>query len=300
MDIRQLNYFIEVAKYMSFSKAAEHLNVSQPSLSKMVKNLEEELDVLLFDRTTKKMLLTDAGQVALGQAQEIMKLVHNLSSELSDVMHLKKGSIKIGVPPVIGSLFFPKIVSDFQKQFPQIEIDLAEEGAKVIEKLVEEGSVDVGVALLPIDKTLFETYPFATRELKLIVDPKHRLASAKQVPLRELKDETFVFLKESFALHDRIFEACLQAGFEPNISFESSQWDFVSEMVANGLGISIFPEMLCQKLDPNRIKSVTIVDPIILWDLTLIWRKNKYLSYVSKEFIQFFRRTFQKPSESQL
>lgn len=293
MDIRQLSYFIEVAKQMSFSKAAEQLRVSQPSLSKMVKNLEDELGAVLFDRTTKKMQLTDAGKVVIGQAQEIMKLIQNLSSELSDVMEIKKGSIKIGIPPVIGSLFFPKLVRDFQLLYPNIEIELVEEGAKVIEKLAEEGSVDVWISLLPVDEDLFEVHPFASSELKLIVYPEHRLANSNQVSLFELKDEPIILLREEFALHDLIFKACIQDGFEPKISFKSSQWDFIGEMVANRLGVSIFPEALCQKLESSRIKTVSIVNPGISWDLALMWPKNKYLSFVSKEFIRFFSNSFQ-------
>src|SRR5581483_4304011 len=101
MESRQLGYFLEVAKQLSFSKAAETLNVTQPTLSKMVKNLEEELDVLLFDRTTKHMKLTDAGEIVFEEAQEIMRLMDNLSSKLTDKLKIKKGYIKIGLPPVI-------------------------------------------------------------------------------------------------------------------------------------------------------------------------------------------------------
>lgn len=292
MDIRQLRYFIEVAKYMSFTKAAEQINVSQPSLSKTIKNLEDELGTSLFDRTTQKMNLTDTGKIAFEQAQEVMKLMDNFSSEISDVMHIKRGKIIIGIPPVIGSLFFPKLVGDFQSMYPEIEVEVIEEGAKKIEKLVEDGSIDIGVSLLPNNEDLFEVYPFASRELKLIVDGKHPLASSRQIPLTDLKDERFIFFKKDFALHDRIFTACVEAGFEPLIAFESSQWDFISEMVANRLGIAILPETLCEKLDPNRIKTISIVEPTILWSLSLIWRKDKYLSYLTKEFIRFFRTSF--------
>ncbi|MFD0051147.1 LysR family transcriptional regulator [Actinomycetes bacterium NPDC127524] len=292
MDIRQLSYFIEVAAHLSFSKASEKLNISQPSLSKMVKNLEDELGATLFDRTTKKMQLTDAGKVVIVQAQEVMKIIQNLSSDLSDVMKIKRGSIKIGIPPVVGSLFFPKLVRDFQMMYPQIEIELVEKGAKKIERLVEDGSIDVGVAILPVDDGLFEKFHFASRELKLIVHSEHRLVNCHQVPLLDLKEESFILFQEDFSLNNRILEACMEAGFEPSISFESSQWDFISEMVANRLGVAFFPDTLCRKLDSSQIKTVSIMNPGIPWNLALIWRKNKYLSYVSKEFIDFFRSSF--------
>lgn len=292
MDIRQLNYFLEVARQMSFSKAAEKLNLTQPTLSKMVKNLEDELHVVLFDRTTKHMQLTDAGAIVLSEAQEIVRLIENMSSKLSDMMEIKQGRIKIGLPPVIGSLFFPKLLSDFHRMYPQIQIQLFEEGAKRVEKLVDDGSIDFGFAVLPVDEDSFETFPFVKRELKLIVFPEHHLAGSNQVSLRTLRDETFIYFVEDFALHDRIREHCIRVGFEPTIAYESSQWDFISEMVANKQGVSILPEPLCQKLNPDRIKTISIINPCIPWNLALIWRRNKYLSYATRELIAFIRAHF--------
>lgn len=292
MDVRQLNYFLEVAQHLSFSKAAEALHLTQPTLSKMVKSLEDELGVILFDRTTKHMQLTDAGEIVLGEAQEIMKLIQNMSSKLSDLMKIKQGNIKVGLPPVIGSLFFPKLIRDFHTLYPQIKIEFVEEGAKKVERLVEEGSIDFGFAVLPVDDQLFDTCPFVNRELKLIVYPEHRLAMLEQVSLIQLKNESFILLQEDFALHDRIREQCIRAGFEPEVTYESSQWDFISEMVANRHGISILPEPLCKKLDPTRIKTITIVEPRMPWNLALIWRKNKYMSYATRELISFIRTNF--------
>ncbi|MEH7302717.1 LysR family transcriptional regulator [Neobacillus drentensis] len=292
MESRQLGYFLEVAKQLSFSKAAEQLNVTQPTLSKMVKNLEEELEVLLFDRTTKHMKLTDAGEIVFEEAQEIMRLMNDLSDKLSDKMKIKKGHIKIGLPPVIGSLFFPKLIREFRQYYPNIHISLEEEGAKKVEKMIEEGAVDFGVAVLPVNKELFDSYPFVKSELKLIVDDGHPLAEVDTIPLKRLQNESFLFMREGFALHDRIREHCIQAGFNPNVIYESSQWDFITEMVANGNGVAILPEPLCRKLDPSVIKTISIIEPQIPWDLAIIWRKNKYLSNATRELLQFIKSTF--------
>lgn len=289
MESRQLGYFIEVAKQLSFSKAAENLNVTQPTLSKMVKNLEEELDVLLIDRSTKHMKLTDAGEIVFEEAQEIMRMMDNLSYKLADMMKIKKGNIKIGLPPVIGSLFFPKLIRDFRQYYPNIHIRLEEEGAKKVEKMIEEGSVDFGFAVLPVNEELFASYPFVKSELKLIVHSGHPLANAKNVPLKRLQNESFLIMREGFAVHDRIRDYCIQSGFNPSVIYESSQWDFISEMVATGHGVAILPEPLCRKLDPSVIKTISLTEPKIPWDLAIIWRKNKYLSYATRELLQFIK-----------
>ncbi len=292
MESRHLGYFIEVAKLLSFSKAAEKLNVTQPTLSKMVKNLEEELDVLLLDRTTKHMQLTDAGEIVLEEAQEIINLMNNISFKLTDMLKIKKGHIKIGLPPGIGSLFFPKLIKDFRWYYPHINIELKEEGAKKVEKMIEEGSIDFGFAVLPVNENLFNSHQFVKSELKLIVHSEHPLAKADKIPLDKLKNEPFLLMREDFAVHYRIREHCIQAGFNPIVIYESSQWDFISEMVANGHGVAILPEPLCQRLDPSLIKTISINEPKIPWDLAIIWRKNKYLSYATRELLKFIESNF--------
>lgn len=292
MDSRQLGYFLEVAKQLSFSKAAVKLHVTQPTLSKMVKNLEEELDVVLFDRTTKHMKLTDAGEIVFEEAHEIMRLMNNLSTKLADTMKIKKGQIRIGLPPVIGSLFFPKLIRELRQYYPNIQISLEEEGAKKVEKMIEEGTVDFGVAVLPVNEELFDLYPIVKSELKLIVDAGHPLANVDTIPLKRLQNESFLFMREDFTIPDRIREHCIQAGFNPSVIYDSSQWDFISEMVANGNGVAILPEPLCRKLDPSVIKTISIIEPQIPWDLAIIWRKNKYLSYATRELLQFIKSNF--------
>lgn len=106
MDIRQLQYFMEVARLQSFTKAAESLYITQPSISKTIRNIEEELGVTLFDRSGKKVVLTDAGRIIYEQAQPIVKSFQSLSSELGDLKNLKKGHIRLGLPPMVGSSFF--------------------------------------------------------------------------------------------------------------------------------------------------------------------------------------------------
>lgn len=130
MDIRQIEYFSEVAKHLSFTKAASTLHVSQPSISKAIQNLEAELGVPLFYRSSKQLELTDAGRAVLVNAQHVLEAFKNLRSELTDIMELKKGQIRIGIPPIVGSEFFSKLVSQYKEQYPYIELILTEVGSK--------------------------------------------------------------------------------------------------------------------------------------------------------------------------
>jgi DNA-binding transcriptional LysR family regulator len=293
MDIRQLSYFLEVAKQASFSKASVKLHLSQPTLSKVVKSLEEEIGMALFDRSTRHIHLTEAGEVVQAQAQMIIHSMENLLTAVADLSQMKTGKFTLGLPPVIGSSFFPEIIAQFHNLHPQIKIELIEEGGKLIERSLLEGSIDLGFVVLPVDEQLFEIVPIIQRELKLVVNIKHPLAGRSQVTLQELHNESFILFRQGFALHDRVREACIRKGFEPKISYESTQWDLISEMVIANLGISLLPETICTKLDPARICIIHEIEPAVHWDLAIIWAKNKYLSHAARGWVEFVRDMFQ-------
>lgn len=295
MDIRQLSYFIEVAHQESFSKASRNLHLTQPTLSKMVKNLEDELDVVLFDRSTRQIKLTDAGKLALSHAQQTMKSLDNLKLALADLKNIKTGKITIGLPPLIGASFFPKIIGEFHQYYPNIDIQLVEEGGKMIEKGLLEGSIDVGVVVLPVDEDAFEVVPLVERELVLVVNHSHPLAKKKQVNFQDLRDESFILYSKGYSLHDRVREMCIQNGFEPRVAHESGQWLFISEMISANLGISLLPETICHKLDPDKITTVRMINPKAEWNLAIIWRKHHYLSYAAKEWVQFVTAALVRP-----
>ncbi|GAE06688.1 LysR family regulatory protein CidR [Paenibacillus sp. JCM 10914] len=253
MDIRHLQYFLEVARNESFTKAAEKLYITQPTISKTIRNMEDEWGVTLFHRQGKRIELTDAGLIMFQQAQRIVESFQQVSAELGDLMNLKQGHLRIGLPPMVGSSFFPKVIGQFHRKYPHITIQLVEDGAKKLEADVESGQTDIGVAVLPVDEEVFHYYSFVKEKLNLLVHPSHRLASRAHVNLSELADESFVLFREDFTLHDRIIRECVNAGFEPNIVYESSQWDLISGMVAANLGIALLPETICKEIDSARV-----------------------------------------------
>ncbi|WP_260405194.1 LysR family transcriptional regulator, partial [Paenibacillus sp. 598K] len=169
MDVRNLNYILEVARQQNITKAAEHLHLSQPTLSKIIKNVEEELGVTLFDRSRKQLKLTDSGLAAVRQFQIIVEAAVELRRELEELEHLESGILTIGLPPVISSVFVPRMVAGFQKQYPRIDIRMVEEGAKTIERLVQNGQLELGFVVSPVDEQAFDRLPLLERRLSLVV-----------------------------------------------------------------------------------------------------------------------------------
>lgn len=287
MDIRQLTYFMEVAKRKSFTKASEYLHLSQSTLSKVVKNLEEELNVELIDRSAKKIELTEAGEIVLAEGERIIESIDNLSTHLYALMNLKKGKIKIGIPPIIGSVFFPKIIKGFNTLYPDVKVKLFEDDSKKVKQEVRDGILDLGIVMLPVDEREFDVVPFIHGEMMLFVHRSHPLAQREKVEMKELKDEPFILFKQEFAIHDIIISECLRAGFHPEIAYESSHWDFIIGMVGENLGISIFPKPISKQIDQNLIKAIPIVNPSLPWNLGFISKKKRYASPAVREFIKY-------------
>lgn len=293
MDIKHLQYFIEVAKANSFSKAADNLFITQPTISKMIKNLERELGVTLFDRSKKNLVLTDAGSIILEQAKLIDGGFHSLESAIDDLIKLKKGQIRIGLPPIFDANFFPELFGRFHEKYPDVTFQLLEKGSKKIEDDVENNILDIGVIVLPTNNEIFRHLPFLEEDLMLIIPPSHSLADKEQIDLIELRDEDLILFNKDFVLHDRIIAACISTGFEPHITSEVSQWSFIAEMVASKMGVSLLPKSICKHLS-KEVKAIRVANPSISWQLAIIWANNRYLSYAAKEWLKLTKELLTK------
>ncbi|WP_173916685.1 LysR family transcriptional regulator [Halobacillus sp. Marseille-Q1614] len=295
MDIRHLEYFSEVAKHLSFTKAAATLHVSQPSLSKVIKQLEDELGVPLFYRS-KQLVLTDAGKAVLVNAKSVLDAFHNLNSELKDVIDLKKGEIKIGIPPIIGAAFFSSVISRYKEEHPEVKLLLNEVGSKMIKQGVEDGSLDIGLIcnLPPKKEEMFEIIEVINDPLKLLIHKDNELALNEQIDLIELENEPFILYREDFTLHDKIIEECAHKGFYPNVVCHSSQRDFIIEMVAAKLGAALLPSKIANEITDKNLAVIPLIHSKVRLELGMVWKKNKYLPFAVREFIEMSKEILVK------
>lgn len=289
MDVRQLTYFTEVAKQQSFTKAAHKLHVTQPTISKMVRQLESELGTTLLDRSSKHVQLTDAGDVVFERAIQIIQMVDEVHLALEDMEHLKTGHLKLGMPPLIGILFFPQIMKGFRQLFPDISFQLDEIGANIVKERVLSGDLDGGFVMLPAHDEDYDCIPFVKKDVYVIVHQDHPLASKPTISMRDLENEPLLLFSEDFTLHDRIIQECEDFGFEPTIAFESSQWEFISQMIEHNLGIALFPEPFAHKTNPNVVKMIPLEKPI-LWEIAFILKKDRYRSQAMRAFLDYVKQ----------
>jgi DNA-binding transcriptional LysR family regulator len=295
MELRALRYFIEVVRQQSFTAAAEKLHVTQPTISKMVKALEDEIGTQLLLRDARQMVLTDAGRVVWQRGQDVIAAQAQLQAELDDLATLGRGELTIGVPPMGGSLFTPTIAT-FRQRYPKIELKLFEQGSRAIEAALISGDLELGGVLQPVDPATIDVLPISHELLWLVAPKGSRWDGEASVPLRDLAAEPFVFYGESLALNDVVAHACRAAGFEPQIVGRSAHWDVMAALVLAGVGIALLPAPYCRRLDTARLTCLPVCEPEITWDMAIGWKRNGYLSHAARAWLEVAKEEFGKPS----
>lgn len=291
MQLKSLRVFVTIVSEGGFTKAAESMFIGQPALSKTIQKMEQDLNVTLFDRTKKKMKLTDEGEVLYEKAKEILLMVEQIPEALHKISVDITGELKIGIPQIIGSVFFPKIADNFLSKYPKVRLHTTEKGGVITEKLVESGELDIGFVVLPTLNTLNVELLYQG-EFVVCVSSQHPLASIDKISVSELKEERFILFDKTFALYNLIFNYCMLKGFSPNIAFQSTQWDLVMELVSANLGITIVPKVLTNKLKNIDTKIISITDPNLSWDIGIITNKKAYKSHALRKFIETIHETY--------
>jgi DNA-binding transcriptional LysR family regulator len=290
VDVHALRTFVEVARRQGFTRASETLHVTQPAISKTIRALEEELGTPLLYRERRSVKLTDAGRIVLERAQGVLDSVRVIEQEVVELAALRRGQLRMGMPPIVGVTFFPPLLAEFHQAHPGIVLELREEGSHDVEAHVASRDLDVGAVVLPTDEATFETMPFVHDELRAVLHPSHPLAGRRSLPLRELAGAPFVLYRPEFALHGHILDACRRAGFKPSIVSESSHWDFIVAMVAANIGVALLPQTICSRLDEREVRAVPVTDPVIPWDVALIWRRDRHLPPATRAWLELCER----------
>ncbi|ATE61150.1 LysR substrate-binding domain-containing protein [Thauera sinica] len=296
MDVRALRYFVEVVNQQGFTRAAEALHVTQPTISKMVRSLEDELGGPLLIREGRHTRLTDAGKVVHARGQAVLNEVARLYQEVAEVEGLTRGELMIGIPPATGP-YFAQAIGAYRQQYPDVTLRLREQGTRALEDAVASGELDIGVTFLPVARPGIASYPVARQAASALFPIARAPAGQGPVAFRELADYPFVLYEDDFALACIVSDACASAGFVPNVVARSRYWDFIGELVAADVGIGILPDEAFTRLDPARIARRPLKDPEVVWELGLIWRED-YVSRAARAWLGCCERIFPRPLQS--
>jgi DNA-binding transcriptional LysR family regulator len=276
MDLRRLRYFVVAAEELNFSRAAGRLRIAQPPLSAQIKQLENELGVLLFDRTGRGVRLTDAGYVLLEEARRIFIQLEQTARMVERVGSGQVGRLSLGFVPSATNEVLPPVLYEFQKSFPEVELFLHEMMPDQVVQRLHGKQIDVGFFYLPFDDSALDTRPVSREPLVVALPETHPLAKEPEIDLRSLEREPFVLPRRYNmpGLYGQVTEVCRQAGFTPR-PVQKDVWlmQTIVGLVASGIGVGLVP---CSLRNFRRkgvvYKTVRGLSPTV--EMGAIWRRS--------------------------
>ena len=288
MNLRTLRAFVEVVRQGGFSQAAQVVSLTQSTVSKAVKSLEDELGTPLFNRAGHKVELTAAGEIAYRRALVLLSERSDMLAEINELLDLKRGRLRIGLPPVGCGVLFAAMFATYRKRYPQVDIELIEHGSKRLQECLEAGEVDLAALLIPMDEA-FDYQAVRNEPLIVVLPAGHALSRRKRIDFTDLADSPFILFEAGFALNAKIMAACERKGVVPRVTVRSGQIDFIVDLVAADLGVAFLPRMLAHKHQHAGIALVPLDEPHTDWHIALAWRANAHLPPAAKAWLELAR-----------
>ena len=291
MELRTLRAFVEVVRQGGFTQAGKKVFATQSTISKAIKQLEDEIGVPLLDRVGHRSRPTAAGEIVYQRAIRMLTERDDLIAELDELRGLKRGTLKLGLPPVGSSTLFAPLFAVYRNRYPGVEIRLVEHGSDRLEELVGSGEIELAGSLLPVSED-FQWQEVRREPLTVLVSANHELARRRTLNLPALRNLPFILFESGFVLNRIILDACGRHGFEPAIVGRSSQIDFIVELAAAGLGIAFLPRMIAEQRKHPSVKRIPLSEPGTDWHMAMIWRRGGFLSHAAKawpELVQYRR-----------
>ena len=288
VEFHQLRYFCAVAELGSFSRAAEHSHVSQPSLSQQILKLEAELGARLFDRLGRSVRLTAAGKSFLPRARAVLRELEAARGDVSESKDSVSGHISVGVIPTVAPYFLPPVLTSFSRRFPEAAVSIIEEITPALLERLRVGSLDLAILALPVRGHEFESFPLLTESFYAVLPVRHRLARRKTIGLRDLRKEPFLLLRDGHCFRENTVAACDRARVSPQVVFESGQFSSLLGLVRAGVGVSLVPAMA---VDHNHVqlRFVRISDPHAKRTIGALTLRGRSLSRAHHAFLSALR-----------
>ena len=298
LELRQIQYFIEVAKREHMTEAAEALHVAQSAVSRQIVNLESELGVDLFIRDGRTIRLTQIGQMFLKKMEQAMDVIDQAKREITQYLDPEKGTVRIGFPSSLATYMLPTAISAFRNRHPDVTFHLYQDSYHNLIDNVTRGDIDI--ALLG---------PVSTNELKVksevlfvediiaLLPMNHPLAGRKTIRLDDLRNAPFILSPQGYVLREVVWDACKQHGFEPTVSFEGKDIDAIKGLVSAGLGVALLPEITLYDSLPRSTVKIPIIEPNVTRTVGMIVPEDRELLPTEKIFFEFLKNFFRQLSD---
>jgi DNA-binding transcriptional LysR family regulator len=287
-NLNQLRVFHSVATWLNFTRAAEELHLTQPGISKYIRDLEAHYGDRLFNRLGKKVALTQAGEILFKAVTEAFRLIDEANIRINDLKGLIGGRLNIGASIMIGTYLLPSVLAKFRRRYPGVDISLDIALSQQIQDNVLDNTLEVGlVGHHPEDKRLI-VQKFNSDRMVLIVSTGHNWAERRStITLREVVDQTFLLPRQGSGTRSILEDLFERSGIRLKHTIELGTTEGVKKGVEAGLGISIISQHIVRsEIATGLIKSLTLKGANLRRDLYLVYRKDRYLSAAAQEFLK--------------
>ena len=283
VELQQLRYFVAVARYRHFTRAAASQHVAQPSLSKQIRTLETELGAALLTRARNNITLTAAGETLLPVAQRILADVDAAELQVHELLGLARGQLRLGATPSLCTVIVPEVLGRFHDAYPGVDITIEERGSRDLVPLLAQGELDLALIILPLHRRdpALATMPLLREPLVVAVaaDAPWR---ARSIAVRQLEHHPLVMFREGYDLRDTTLAAFRQAGIEPRVAIEGGEMDAVLRFVEANLGVAVVPTMVLT--DRPHLRRIPFRPPGLSRTIGLAHRRDVEPTPTSRAF----------------
>ncbi len=300
MNTKQLKYVIVLARHKNFSRAAEELKISQPSLSQYIKKIETQVNSELFVRAGQNVRLTDAGIEFVKIAERMLSLENEINNRLIDITNYQTGRLTIGISPYRCASLMPRAIKEFHKFYPGIKVVLKEGVTSVLKEEAEKGRVDLCISTLPIDEVKFE-YKSVMKEKTVLAVPKALDMESnqtgleyKKIKFKKYKDLPFVSLAKNQIMGSMLENICEISGVKVNLVAECENLISVHSMVQAGVGVAILPYSLVKQHESVNVNYYLLEEYTLDREIVVFYKKDSYLTSPMLKMIEILTNKKEK------
>ena len=285
IELRHLRYFLAVAETSHFTKAAGKLNVTQPTLSHQIRQLEGQLNLSLFDRIGRRVRLTSAGELLLPHARRVLKELEDAHTALSELSQLKRGELDVGIVQTVNACVIPEIVGRFSATHPGVRVNCLELAVEDIESGLHTGKLHIGISFFPPVQNGLMGERLFTEELVGVVPEEHALAKRKRLRVSEIGAEDLVLLSRKYCTRQLIDQAFLEAGVAPHVRIEMNSVERILSTVRQARLATLLPSLaLCEK--DAGLRAIPLINPTPRRAIGILWPKGAQRRAAAKAFAQ--------------
>ena len=286
MDVRDLQIFLSVARHLNYTRAAEEVNLSQPSVSVRMRELERDLGSKLFEQLGKKVALTEAGQLLVPFATRVIAVISDARQAIDELQGMERGVLRIGASTTPGMYLIPRTIAHFKRHYPKIQVHLAVKDTRQIEDGVIRNEFDFGFVGGHLAGDEVDVLPWMTDHLVLVVPSNHHLSRKKSVKIADLRKEMFILRETGSATRAAVAHQLKKADLEVETVMEMENPESVKKAVQSGMGIAFISKFAVEtELKARSLVAIRVNGLDINRDLKIVYRKDKHLGRAAQAFI---------------